>query len=78
MDKYAKAIVSGLFAAFAMYTSVRSGGVSADEWVSIVMTALGATGFVWAVPNAGAPTPVLWAPTTAPAPVDPGPPVTGE
>ena len=49
---YAKALMAGLVSGVVMYFSVRTDGVTADEWTTIVTTVLAASGITWAVPNA--------------------------
>jgi hypothetical protein len=51
-DKYAKAIVSGLSAGVIMYFTLRTNGVTADEWATIVTSIVVGSGLTWAVPNA--------------------------
>ena len=68
MNRYAKAIFAALGAAYAVYqittgdNSPAGGGITQQEWMSIIMSGLFVGGGVWAVPN----TPPLPAPTPAP------------
>lgn len=59
MNQYAKFIVAALTAvAVAAQTALSDGVVSASEWVSIVIAALGALA-VYMVPNADPPLPEM-------------------
>jgi hypothetical protein len=55
LDQYAKAIVAGLTAGLIMYFSLRTDGVTADEWQLIISAVLANAGITWAVPNAPRP-----------------------
>lgn len=48
---YAKAIVSSLGAAFATYTALKTGGMTAEEWQQVLVAGVGMLGLTWAVPN---------------------------
>lgn len=49
---YAKAIVAALTAGLgAMAAAVQDDAISSQEWITIVIAALGALGVTWAVPN---------------------------
>jgi hypothetical protein len=57
LERYAKAIMAlavtayGLYNAATMAGTPGGAGVTADEWVGIVMTALIAGAAVWGIPN---------------------------
>lgn len=63
VDRYAKAIVAGLGAAYAVYQvaigdlSPAGGLITQQEWVAIAVTGLFVGGVTWAVPNASAQVP---------------------
>jgi hypothetical protein len=47
-----KAVAAAVTAGLAAYgTAVQDGNVSGDEWVALVVAALGAGLVIWAVPN---------------------------
>jgi hypothetical protein len=51
LGEYAKALVAGLVVGVGMFFTLRSGGVTADEWQAIIAVVLSASGLTWAVPN---------------------------
>ena len=51
LNEYAKAIVAGIVPGVLMFFTLRSGGVTAEEWEAIIATVLAASGLTWAVPN---------------------------
>jgi hypothetical protein len=51
LNAHAKAVVSALGTAVVMFFAFRTNGMTADEWETLIMSALGAGGFTWAVPN---------------------------
>lgn len=61
VDKYAKAIVAALAAAYALYQTARGAGsdggevITVAEWVNIAVAGLTAGGVVYFVPNAPKP-----------------------
>ncbi len=65
-SEYAKALVAGLVPGVLLFFTLRSGGVTADEWQAIIAIVLAASGITWAVPNAPktppVPTPDVWTP----------------
>lgn len=54
LNQYAKAIAAALVAGYALYQSVRSGGVTLNEWVDVAYAAVAAGVGVYLVPNAPA------------------------
>lgn len=51
LSEYAKAIVAGIVPGVLMFFTLRSGGVTAEEWEAIIAIVLAASGLTWAVPN---------------------------
>ncbi len=54
LSQYAKAIVAGLVPGVLMYFTLRSGGVTSEEWQDIIAIVLASSGLTWAVPNTNA------------------------
>jgi hypothetical protein len=52
LDAYAKAIIAALSSGVIMFFTLKSNGLTAEEWATIITSALAAGGFTWAVPNA--------------------------
>lgn len=50
-NKYAKAIVASLGAAFTAYQAYKTGGMTAGEWQQVLAAGIGMFGLTWAVPN---------------------------
>lgn len=48
----AKAVAAGLVPAVLAYLSLKSDGVTADEWALILAALFGTSGAVYAIPNA--------------------------
>jgi hypothetical protein len=55
MDKIAKAVTAALIAGYGVYESVSAAGLTADEWVRVVVFTLVAGLGVYLVPNTPAP-----------------------
>lgn len=76
-SEYAKALVAGLVPGVLLFFTLRSGGVTADEWQAIIAIVLAASGITWAVPNApkAPPAPGPWIGPVEPpaAPEEPTP-----
>jgi hypothetical protein len=51
LSEYAKAIVAGIVPGVLMFFTLRSGGVTVEEWETIIATVVAASGLTWAVPN---------------------------
>jgi hypothetical protein len=54
-QRIAKALTAALTAGAAAYTAAVDGGVSGNEWLTVLIAAAVAGFAVWAVPNASAP-----------------------
>jgi hypothetical protein len=55
LTRYNKAILGGLAVGLTALSQVSDGGVTAQEWLGVVLATLGAGGVVWGVPNATKP-----------------------
>jgi hypothetical protein len=53
--EYAKAIVGALVAGLSVLAGAVGDGVSAQEWITVAVAALGGLGIVYATPNAADP-----------------------
>jgi hypothetical protein len=52
LNEHAKAITSALVAGLIMFFTLRTNGMTSDEWATVVSAILAGGGLTWAVPNA--------------------------
>lgn len=58
LNPYAKAIAGGLVAGLFAWLGVRDGGITSEEWTTVLFAVVSGSGLVWLVPNVPAPRPL--------------------